>query len=56
MDLLFDVIKIALGTKSELPYSPSAIEWNQLFNLAAKQTSSNRSLFCWNTKVVQRRK
>lgn len=46
MDLLFDVIKIALGTKSELPYSPSAIEWNQLFNLAAKQTSSNRSLFC----------
>lgn len=28
MDLLFDVIKIALGTKSELPYSPSAIEWN----------------------------
>ena len=38
MDLLFDLIKIALGVKSELPYSPSAIEWNKLFNLAAKQT------------------
>ena len=38
MGLLFDLIQIALGTKQELPYSPSAIEWNKLFNLAAKQT------------------
>lgn len=38
MGLLFDLIRIALGTKQELSYSPSAIEWYKLFNLAAKQT------------------
>lgn len=35
--LLSDILKVAVGSRSELPYTPSESEWEKLFQLSKKQ-------------------
>ena len=37
-DLFFDLIQVALGNKDELRYVPSKKEWEQLYDIACRQS------------------